>query len=210
MTNIGQRFAKPARYVRINRHPYYCPKCGAGIIRDRKLDIYKCWCGFSEPRNEYTITLRMLAEKENQKRIDWELDKKRTKWLTENGATTVVYYIEFLGAIKIGTTRNLYSRMSSLPWDTIHLVEPGDKTLEMGRHKQFAEDRISHEYFTKSDELMSFIDTRRKEIQERNARVYSMCPPFPWAKGKVSVPQNRAIAQNLTMDDIYDLETVAE
>jgi hypothetical protein len=69
----------------------------------------------------------------------------------------IVYYMRFGDRIKIGTTTNLRSRLTSVPCDEVLAVEPGSYELERMRHDQFAESRITGEWFGQSEELLSHI-----------------------------------------------------
>lgn len=86
-------------------------------------------------------------------------DYERRKALLE---CDVVYYVNTKpGIVKIGTTKNLYSRMYALRVspDDVLAAEPGDRQLEAMRHKEFAELRISRrEDFHHTDRLQSHID----------------------------------------------------
>lgn len=59
----------------------------------------------------------------------------------------VVYYIRFSDRVKIGTTRNLKSRLQSLPHDEVLATEPGSFDVEAARHLEFAHLRIHGEWF---------------------------------------------------------------
>lgn len=69
-----------------------------------------------------------------------------------------VYYVQFADRIKIGVTSDLVARLSALPHDALLAVEKGDHERERERHKQFAGDRISGEWFVMSDDLMRHIE----------------------------------------------------
>ena len=77
----------------------------------------------------------------------------------------VVYYIQFRDVIKIGTSRQLDTRLSLLPWEILHAVEPGDRIVERHRHRQFRLDHHLNEWFKPSRALKAHID----DINQRNA-----------------------------------------
>jgi hypothetical protein len=77
-----------------------------------------------------------------------------------------VYYLNMPGGvIKIGTTTNMTERLTGLRVgrEAVLATEPGNKTLERIRHKQFAHLRIGRrEDFRPEPELLAWIE-RRKE-----------------------------------------------
>jgi excisionase family DNA binding protein len=74
-------------------------------------------------------------------------------------STPVVYYLQFAGRVKIGTTGRLRQRLESVPHDELLAVEPGDARIERQRHRQFAQYRISGEWFQSAPPLMAHIAT---------------------------------------------------
>lgn len=81
--------------------------------------------------------------------------------------SNVVYYIGVKGDghVKIGTTKNLSSRLSALAGSRPdgHLLEvlatePGSYDVEQSRHRQFAATRGHGEWFTVTPELQAHID----------------------------------------------------
>lgn len=83
----------------------------------------------------------------------------------------VVYYLRLPGdRVKIGTTRDLRTRVGSLraTLDDVLATEPGGRPLEQLRHRQFAEDRINprREDFRASDVLMSHVRMLRNHQRE--------------------------------------------
>jgi hypothetical protein len=81
------------------------------------------------------------------------------------GHADVVYYIEFRGVIKIGTTIELEHRLTSLPWEILLGLEPGGRRVEQHRHRQFRIHRYMDEWFTDHQSLRQHVDL----INERNA-----------------------------------------
>lgn len=69
----------------------------------------------------------------------------------------VVYYVRRDGLVKIGTTRQLRTRLSAIKPDALLAAEPGGRAVERARHEQFAADRISSEWFRMSDALAAHI-----------------------------------------------------
>lgn len=54
----------------------------------------------------------------------------------------VVYYVRRGSMIKIGTTVNMYNRMTAILPDEILATEPGSYSLEAQRHRQFRKLRV--------------------------------------------------------------------
>lgn len=82
----------------------------------------------------------------------------------------VVYYIKFCCRVKIGTTAMLEARLAELPHDALLATEPGDRTLEQKRHKQFADSRITGEWFTYTPALEAHVLAVRKGLATDPAR----------------------------------------
>jgi hypothetical protein len=80
----------------------------------------------------------------------------------------VVYYIRFGDRIKIGTTRNLTTRLASLPHDKVLGIERGDRDTERKRHEQFAHLRLTKrgEWFSMGGDLLAHIDTLDETIEQ--------------------------------------------
>ena len=70
----------------------------------------------------------------------------------------VVYYLRFGDRVKIGTTTNMDNRLRDVPHDEVLVMERGGHAMESLRHKQFASDRITGEWFRMSDRLMRHIE----------------------------------------------------
>lgn len=70
----------------------------------------------------------------------------------------VVYYVSFADRVKIGYSRDFRTRLYNLPHDEVLAVEPGSRELERMRHRQFAPQRITHEWFRLDDALRSHIE----------------------------------------------------
>ena len=78
----------------------------------------------------------------------------------------VVYYLRFGDRIKIGTTVCLRGRLDAVPHDKLLATEPGGDEVERARHRQFAEYRITGEWFRIAAPLLAHIGAvRRAELQ---------------------------------------------
>lgn len=96
---------------------------------------------------------------ERMKQRRWEVEEQlRQEALA---AQSVVYYIARGDLIKIGFTTNMAQRMASLMPDAILATEPGDRTLEKRRHKQFKHLRapLGNEYFSVHPDLLTHVET---------------------------------------------------
>lgn len=69
----------------------------------------------------------------------------------------VVYYVRFGDRVKIGYTTNLAARLTAIPHDEVLATEPGTMQDERARHRQFADLRITGEWFTYAEPLVSHI-----------------------------------------------------
>ncbi|MFD4457683.1 GIY-YIG nuclease family protein [Nocardia sp. NPDC058480] len=83
---------------------------------------------------------------------------------------SIVYYLQFGDRIKIGTTINLQRRLGEIPHDRVLAIEPGGRALERQRHKEFAEERLTGEWFEPSQRLLAHIKKLRMAARaSRNA-----------------------------------------
>ena len=72
----------------------------------------------------------------------------------------VVYYLRLGDRVKIGTTANPRQRFSALRHEELLAFEPGDRTVERRRHREFADDRLgTSEWFALSPRLTAHIAT---------------------------------------------------
>lgn len=77
-----------------------------------------------------------------------------------------VYYVRCGNLIKIGTTTNLNSRLSSIRPNEVLALEPGWYELEAQRHRQFAELQASGEYFHPGVALQEHVRSIRQDHGE--------------------------------------------
>lgn len=119
---------------------------------------------------------------------------------------SVVYYIRTRGHIKIGVTTNMQARMAALMPDEILATEPGTRTLEKRRHRQFAHLRgtIGQEYFLTAPDLEDHIRAVRGRHGEPNMTTY---PAYDiWHPGEhMLVPVKTAAAlAGVSERTVYD------
>jgi hypothetical protein len=79
-------------------------------------------------------------------------------------SASVVYYLRFRDMIKIGTTRDLWQRIGSIPHDRLLAIEPGGYELEAVRHEEFKAFRAARnrEWFTDCSEICRHVNALRR------------------------------------------------
>ncbi|MER7447820.1 GIY-YIG nuclease family protein [Microbacterium sp. NPDC097977] len=87
--------------------------------------------------------------------------------------TDWVYYIRFGDRIKIGTSSSIKGRLSTLPHDEILALEPGGRSLERERCREFSALRIDGQraWFQDTPALRTHADRLRAEHGEPNQLV---------------------------------------
>jgi hypothetical protein len=87
----------------------------------------------------------------------------------------LVYYVQFGDRIKIGTTTNLWQRITAIPCDQLLAVEPGDADVERERHAQFARYRLtrSGEWFRDCQPIRHHIGHLRRTYGDPAGRRYA-------------------------------------
>jgi len=133
-----------ARMGRANRLPVWTDHRGTVFARRAALDAW----------------LRGAAE-EDEAMIAAFLERVRTK---PHPGPDVVYFVEAGagGDIKIGTTRDLRSRLRTLQATnscklTVLATVPGDRAVENEIHRMFFEERKHYEWFKRTRRLMDLI-----------------------------------------------------
>jgi T5orf172 domain len=116
-----------------------------------------------------TITPKIAANciahfVELYRRIE-RLQQERLDRTTHN---SVVYYMRLGDRVKIGVTINLASRMADIRPEELMAAEPGDRSIEQARHRQFAHLRTSGEWFRLEAPLTDFIEALR-EVEAESA-----------------------------------------
>lgn len=69
----------------------------------------------------------------------------------------VVYYMRVGNRVKIGFSTNLTERVSALAPEEVMATEPGDRSVEEARHRQFADLRVAREWFRLEEPLTSHV-----------------------------------------------------
>jgi len=76
----------------------------------------------------------------------------------------VVYYMRFADRVKIGYSSNLAKRLLNVPNDELLATEPGTMKTEFARHEQFAELRITGEWFQYAEPLVGHIEGLQRAV----------------------------------------------
>ncbi|MDZ8200235.1 GIY-YIG nuclease family protein [Microbacterium sp. SSW1-59] len=84
----------------------------------------------------------------------------------------VVYYLLFDARVKIGTSSAPRQRLAAIRHERVLAFEPGDRTRERERHRQYAHLREGGEWFSATPDLLRFIEAVRGDIDpwQRYAR----------------------------------------
>jgi hypothetical protein len=112
--------------------------------------------------DEGALSYQLARKAETERLIALGNELKRVDRQPGTTKAAVVYYAELRpGIVKIGTTMNLVTRMSTLhiPAGAVLAAEPGHYELEKARHRQFAHLRITQrEDFRVDDGLRAHVD----------------------------------------------------
>lgn len=84
----------------------------------------------------------------------------------------VIYYIRFGNRVKIGTTKDLRTRLARLPYDELLAVEPGGYDVEASRHRQFQLHRVSGDWFKPHADLVAHAARIRAQHTELLAEAH--------------------------------------
>lgn len=80
---------------------------------------------------------------------------------TRDDRQNVVYYVRLGNRIKIGTTRDLQTRMVNVSHEEILAIEPGGYETERLRHEQFHRLRVAGEWFIADTSLLRLTEGLR-------------------------------------------------
>lgn len=147
--------------------------CGDRVVQRRRET-------FQDDVNEKTATVVRLFDEAAAER---EAAKQELALTSEgvDDANSVVYYVRFSDRIKIGFSRNLGQRLTSIPHDELLTVEPGARAVEARRHRQFAEHRIIGEWFASAPALLEHVESlkarhaERERWRETAADAFALC-----------------------------------
>lgn len=145
------------------------PDCRDWAPRD--LTVPMCWRHARTVAEDFMRGAGLLQEA-----VERTETSNRERIQREGGD---VYYLRVDGLIKIGYSRNVYTRMQAYP-PTAELlaVERGTKQTERLRHGQFRAD-LEHgrEWFRESSELSAWIDQVREQYGDPSERAYRYTTP---------------------------------
>lgn len=189
------------RYEMPRMTPLQCPGCSKSIGYDKPNNTFICGhCGgrFTTGQVQASMKARNAIEQRahiEKGRREWEermaqmddADRVRRALINE-GNTSVIYYIRFRDAVKVGTSIDVAKRLTMHPWEELVAIEPGGRTLEQKRHKQLKAARLDGEWFELTDHVRDFI----ADINRANARwygtVFACAGPLPVAKKGARFP----------------------
>lgn len=141
---------------------------------------------------------------EHRRKVMADLTLPRPSYAPADGEPWFVYYITWRhlpGLVKIGATKNIPGRLSSLKKDghfpVVLVIEPGTDGLEAARHEQFADLCLSHrgEYFRYCSPLTEHVEALRAERPDWLSLVAR--PPW-WMNPKVSATSFSEVAKCAT------------
>jgi hypothetical protein len=103
---------------------------------------------------------------------------------------SVVYYLRFGDRIKIGTSKDVWTRIGSLPYDRLLATEPGGYDLESERHRQFKAFRLARkrEWFQDCPEIRKHVNALRRQYGDPVEKRY---PPTATAPILEDAPWER-------------------
>lgn len=158
-----------------------CPGCLNRITYSEKANAFRCQkCGgrfttmqmqqHVEAMAQVTFEQRSLAA--DTERAENSAQDKRARRNAAHAKkmydTSVVYFIRFRDAVKVGTTTDLSTRMNELPWEEIVGIAPGGIHAEVQHHRNLRPYRIHGEWFELTDEVAAYI----QRVNEDHATWY--------------------------------------
>ena len=138
----GQGYSAPRRRV-----PEEQPK-------SQHKDIFAALRHYAETGEVPDVSeLRAMADAERAAR------ERKAMAAQAYNAQALIYYFRVGNRIKIGWTRNLAQRIATLMPEEVLATEPGLQRLETTRHHQFAQYRITREWFKDCPAIREHIAT---------------------------------------------------
>ncbi|MDP9949138.1 MULTISPECIES: GIY-YIG nuclease family protein [Streptomyces] len=134
----------------------------------------------SDPDDD-TVRMAIRLGRARYERIRTQVPKQSCRRSAREAADGVVYYIRRGAMVKIGTTVDLYRRMSALLPEEVLAVERGSHAKETELHRVFRHLRVpgQREWFYAGRELQAHIE----EVLDRNGPPPSGLPTLPSAAG---------------------------
>jgi hypothetical protein len=81
----------------------------------------------------------------------------------------VVYYMRLGNRVKIGWSSNLAVRVATIQPEEVMATEDGGQKLEARRHKEFADLRVSGEWFRLEEPLIAHIEALQRRAEDHAA-----------------------------------------
>jgi hypothetical protein len=81
----------------------------------------------------------------------------------------VVYYMRLGNRVKIGWSSNLAVRVATIQPEEVMVTEDGGQKLEAKRHKEFADLRVSGEWFRLEEPLIAHIEALQRRAEDHAA-----------------------------------------
>ena len=190
------------KYVMPRMTPLQCPGCSKSIAYEKQTNTFVCGrCGGRfTPGQIKASSERMatLADQRRREQYEQERAEKEARWAEEDrvrraliadGNTSVVYYIRFRDAVKIGTSIDVEQRLTNHPWEELVAIEPGGIRLERQRHKMLRSSRLDGEWFELTGDVVDVISDVNRVNAQWYAKVFACAGPLPVAKGGAVFPR---------------------
>jgi len=134
-----QLFRNPAK-SQIVRYLYH--------LRDLGFDL-------NEPG---MIERAISAGQHAQAKDDARAEEREAAIATKGGRhDPIVYYMRMGDLVKVGTTVNIGQRWTNIQPEEVLAIEPGDETLELLRHRQFALSHSHGEWFHLAEPMLAHV-----------------------------------------------------
>lgn len=177
-----------------------CPGCLSRITYIEKANAFQCQkCGgrfttaqiqrHVEAMAQVTAKRRQLAaEAERAETNARDVQARQDAAEAKKGYdTSVVYFIRFRDAVKVGTTTDLITRMSELPWEEVVGIAPGGIHCEVKHHRNLRPYRIHGEWFEMTNEVAAYIGRVNDDHSDWYSEVFRVSGPLPLQRG-VTLP----------------------
>lgn len=173
-----------------------CPGCLTGITYIEKVNAFQCRkCGgrFTTAQMQRHVNA-MARETAKRRHLAAETERAEANARDVQARqvaaearkvhdTSVVYFIRFRDAVKVGTTTDLSKRMNELPWEEIIGIAPGGIHAEVQHHRNLRPYRIHGEWFELTDEVDAYIRRVNGEHATWYGRVFRTSGPLPVQRG---------------------------
>lgn len=178
-----------------------CPGCLNSVTYTERSNIFDCAvCGgrftpSQMQRHVHAMSQVVRDERRHdaqRERLDASTKakhKRETARLHRKGHdTSVIYFIRFRDAVKVGTTQDLADRMAELPWEEILGVVPGGIHDEVKHHRKLAPYRIHGEWFELTEEVAEYIREVNALAVSWYSNTFRSSGPLPIRRGTAFPP----------------------